>query len=67
MGARYDRTWYDGEFTLPDTETDIDTNRKMDVHCVHSTQRQMPTQIPIGFCIYFISLSLCLGIGHCHC
>ena len=32
---------------------------------VHTAQRQVPTQIPTGFCTHFIGLSLCIGYFQC--
>ena len=31
----------------------------------HTAQRQRPMQIFIGFCKYFISVCICLGVGQC--
>ena len=50
-----------GVLTLPDTETDTETDQKWVVMGVHTAQRQKTTQIPIGFCVPV--LSFCLGLG----
>ena len=52
MGKHRSRKCY-GAFTLPDTETDKDIDKKMGCtewcESVYTAHRQTPTQIPIGF------------------
>ena len=57
-----------GVFTLPDTETDTETDKMAcTVMCggLHTAQIQTPIQILIGFCTHFIGIcvSLCLDVA----
>ena len=53
-------------FTLPDIETDKETKKRMGCTelCggVHTSQRQIPVHIPIGFCA---NLLVSVGAGQC--
>ena len=52
-----DATWCNGVFTLPDTETGKEPDKN-----VHTAQRQMPTQIHIGFCVN-LSVSVSVSVS----
>ena len=40
-----------GEFTPPDNDNDKETDKMAGKGRIHTVQRQMSTQIPIGFCV----------------
>ena len=69
----HEKKWkyFYGVFTLDDTENETETDKKM--ACIglcggiHTAQRPMTTQIPIGFCVLVIGIGLGLVLGVAQC